>query len=260
MEQAEHREKAARFAAAITARAALAAVPPHRADVVVVAWWVTTNWTSFDRPRFHRRLPFTSTLWPAARRTSISPAPLRRCTTAPAGRSVDHWNARSSDPAREQAVDSERQRRRKWQACSFTKVPPGSTRNTPVSRESYGAKALVYARSGTDQLPAPQLDVAVHRLEADLRPAGAADVRPEMLRVQPTAQRHLEVRVQRPFTVSSSTSAPESPPELHRHVAVHRLNFIRPSGSSAPSRARIPPFTFDAFTRPPRASRLPLRR
>src|SRR5256885_317620 len=81
-------------------------------------------------------------------------------------------------------------------------------------------------------LSVPQLDVSVYGLEADSRPARLANVRPQVLEVHPAADRHLEIRVQRPIDGLQVHIRAELATELdddvsgdrreaHRRVRVH---------------------------------------
>src|SRR5262245_14209120 len=136
------------------------------------------------RPRRHWRPPTISAVCPSARLTSIDPDPLRRCTTEPAGRSVTHWNAPSSEPPREQAAA----------AVMATTAKIFFTRGLLQVWKRY-APTAGKLRAGR-ALAALELDTAVYRLDSDTGTAGSAHMRTDASRVETAADRHLEVGIQ----------------------------------------------------------------
>src|SRR5678815_3581662 len=68
-----------------------------------------------------------------------------------------------------------------------------------------------------------ELDVPVDGLELEPGAAGLADMRPEMLRIEPAAHRHLEVREQGSIHRLEIHVAAEVAGEVHDVVPVHRL-------------------------------------
>src|SRR5947209_3370966 len=124
----------------------------------------------------------------------MSPEPSRKWSTAPAGNSPVHWNARSSDFGCEHAA------RARAAAATMTKrfFTCSSRRRGPTRspvKYARGAGRLRAARACL--LSVSELDASVDRFKADARPARLPDMRPQMLWVEAAADGHLEVGVQR---------------------------------------------------------------
>src|SRR6476646_11557427 len=91
---------------------------------------------------------------------------------------------------------------------------------------------------GLPPLSLSKLDISVDGLELEPGPTGLADMRPEMLRIEPAAHRHLEVREQGPVHGLEVDVAAEVAGEVHDDAAVHRLELhVRVGIDAAHSRA-----------------------